>query len=171
MTSAWARAAGPAYSYASFHDFAAVSPRADGSASRSSAAVGFERRAVPSPSSTSRRSCRVSDCSEVSTWSSWTGVAVWVTAIVEPSPRSALPGEPGCRSTKKLPSRKIRGRILAVASLCSGSPCSSIAIVTTVLSVPSWASIRLTLPTSTPAIRTGESGRSPFEDVNTALTS
>ena len=65
----------------------------------------------------------------------------------------------------------MRGRIFAVASSCSGRPCFSIAIVTTVLSVPSWASTDLTLPTSTPAIRTGESGCRPFEDWNTALTS
>src|SRR5215212_4923394 len=61
-------------SYASLNDCAAVSPRAEGSASRSSAALGFDRRAVPRPSSTSRRSWRVSDCKAVSTWSSWTGV-------------------------------------------------------------------------------------------------
>ena len=33
------------------------------------------------------------------------------------------PGVPGRRSTKKLPSRKMRGRIFAVASSCSGSAC------------------------------------------------
>ena len=77
----------------------------------------------------------MSDCSEVSTWSSCTGVAVCVTLIVPPSSSSGAAGEPGLRSTKKLPSRKMRGRILAVASSCSGSPSSSIWSTTTAASV------------------------------------
>ena len=65
----------------------------------------------------------------------------------------------------------MRGRIFAVASSCSGRP-----LVLDrhrhdgVGAVPPAPRSRLTLPTSTPAIRTGESGRSPFDDVNTALT-
>ena len=39
-------------------------------------------------------------------------------------------GVPGEMSTKKLPSRKIRGRIANVASLWIGSPAFSIVIVT-----------------------------------------
>ena len=65
----------------------------------------------------------------------------------------------------------MRGRIFSVASRRSGSPFSSIASVTTALSLPSSPSTRLTLPTSTPAIRTGESGRRPFADWKTAFTS
>ena len=64
----------------------------------------------------------------------------------------------------------MRGRIFAVASVCSGSPDFSISIVTTALSEPSWPSTVLTLPTSTPAIRTGEPGRRLLADSNTALT-
>ena len=107
----------------------------------------------------------MSDCSVVRISSSWTGVAVWVTLIVSPSSSSGVPGEPGRRSTKKLPSRKMRGRILAVASSCSGSPSSSIWSTTTAASgLSSSASISFTLPTSTPAIRTGEPGRIEFAD-------
>ena len=40
-------------------------------------------------------------------------------------------GVPGLRSTKKLPSRKMRGRIFSVASAWIGRPSSLIAIVTT----------------------------------------
>ena len=47
---------------------------------------------------------------------------VCVTLIVSPSSSSGAPGVPGVRSTKKLPSRKMRGRIFAVASACSGRP-------------------------------------------------
>jgi hypothetical protein len=36
---------------------------------------------------------------------------VWLTGTVEPSSSSSLDGEPGCTSTKKLPSRKMRERI------------------------------------------------------------
>ena len=74
------------------------------------------------------------------------------------------------RSTKKLPSRKIRGRILAVASACSGSPSSSIYSTTTAASVPSSGSTDATLPTCTPAIRTGDPGRIEFADSNVART-
>ena len=107
--------------------------------------------------------------SAVRTWSSWTGAAVRVTFIVSPLPSSGEPAEPAVRSTKKLPSRKMRGRILAVASSCSGRPFLLISITTSAWSVPSFGLISLTLPTWTPAIRTGELTRRPLEDSNTAV--
>ena len=107
----------------------------------------------------------------MSTWSSWTGVAVCVIFSIPPSSSSSAPGVPGWRSTKKLPSRKMRGRIFAVASVAIGRPSSEISIVTTALSVPSSASTFMTLPTLTPAMRTGESGRRPLADSNVAWTS
>jgi hypothetical protein len=56
----------------------------------------------------------------------------------------------------QLPSRNSRGLIFAVASRCTGRPSSSIRRVTTTRCAPgSAASIETTLPTSTPAIRTG----------------
>ena len=87
----------------------------------SCAGVGLEFSDVSRPSSSALRSSRESLCSEVSTWSSCTGVAVWVILIVSPESSSGASGVPGLRSTKKLPSRKMRGRIFAVASSCSGS--------------------------------------------------
>ncbi len=63
-----------------------------------------------------RRSLRVSLFSAPSTCANWTGLAVRATGIVSPSSISPADGVPGERSTKKLPSRKIRGRIFAVAS-------------------------------------------------------
>ena len=111
----------------------------------------------------------MSVCSAVSTWSSCTGAAVWVSFSVSPSSSAGARALPGARSTKKLPSRKIRGRIRAVASLWIGRPLSAISIVTTA-AVPSPASTLLTLPTSTPAIRTGEPGRSELTDSNTAFS-
>ncbi len=57
------------------------------------------------------------------------------------SPMVGEPGVPGCTSTKKLPSRKIRGRIFSVASLWSGRPLSWISIVTIAAVVPGWRSI------------------------------
>ena len=106
------------------------------------------------------------------TSSIWTGVAVCWTGSVPPSSSSGADGEPAVRSTKKLPSRKIRGRILAVASAWIGRPLSSIRIVT-IAPVPprSVRSTPVTLPTSTPAIRTGEPGRRLFELSNAAWTS
>jgi len=78
--------------------------------------------------------------SEVSSWSSCTGVAVCCTGIVAPSFMFGWSGVPGVRSTKKLPSRNRRGRIFAVASLCNGSASWEICIVTTAasLSPPTW---------------------------------
>ena len=128
----------------------------------------MEFSAVESPSSSAVRSSRESLCSDVRTWSSWTGVAVWVILIVPPESSTVASGVPGLRSTKKLPSRKMRGRILAVASSWIGSPASSISIVSRAALVPSTGSIVLTLPTSTPAIRTGELGRIEFADSNCA---
>jgi len=43
---------------------------------------------------------------------------------VPPSYSSGADGVPGWMSTKKLPSRNSRGRILSVASVCSGSALS-----------------------------------------------
>ena len=79
---------------------------------------------------------------------------------------------------KKFPSRKMRGRIRKVASVCSGRPFSSIVIVTSAAAQrvrfratsahPGTALIPCTLPTLTPAIRTSESGRSPLALEKTA---
>ena len=112
----------------------------------------------------------MSDCSEVSTSSSWTGEDVRVTLITPPSSSSGASAEPGRRSTKKLPSRKMRGRILAVASSWRGSACLLSESVTTDVLVSSPASTLATLPTLTPAIRTGEPTRIEFADSNVALT-
>ena len=87
---------------------------------------------------------------------------------------------PGWRSTKKLPSRKIRGRIAKVASWCSGRPWLEIVIVTSA----AWQSLRfcpstvqpgpcetsVTVPTLIPAIRTSDPGRRPFALENVAWT-
>ena len=87
----------------------------------------------------------------------WTGAAVWVAGISPSDSSSGADGEPGWRSTKKLPSRKMRGRIFSSASSWIGRPLSSISIVTLAASSPaSTASTFVTFPTSTPAIRTGE---------------
>ena len=110
--------------------------------------------------------------SAVSTSPIWTGAAVWVTGIVSPLASSSPDGEPGSRSTKKLPSRKIRGRIFSSASSWIGRPRSSISMVTRAAPLPdSTASIFLTLPTSTPAMRTGDLGLRLFTFVKTAWNS
>ena len=98
-------------------------------------------------------------CSDVSSWSIWTGVAVCETGIVSPSEIVGAEGVPGSMSTKKLPSRKMRGRTLSVASLWIGRPASLTSIVTTALLVPSWPSTLTTLPMFTPAMRTGDLSR------------
>ena len=54
--------------------------------------------------------------------------------------RPAPTDVPGLTSTKKLPSRKMRGRIAKVASVCSGSPCLSIVIVTSAAWHRGWRS-------------------------------
>ena len=65
----------------------------------------------------------------------------------------------------------MRGRIFSSASLWIGRPESFISIVMTALFVPAWPSIFLTVPTLTPAMRTGEFSRIEFADGNTALNS
>ena len=102
----------------------------------------------------------MSDCNEASRSPNWTGAAVCVVGIgSSPSSSSRADGDPGSRSTKKLPSRKIRGRIFMVASSWMGRPVSLISIFTTAAPLsPLTASTSVTLPTSTPAIRTGELG-------------
>ena len=77
-------------------------------------------------------------------------------------------GVPGLRSTKKLPSRKMRGRIFSVASLWMGSALLSSSMVTTAASLDPARSTFLTLPTLTPAMRTGDPGRRLLDDSNTA---
>jgi hypothetical protein len=70
----------------------------------------------------------------------------------------------------------MRGRMAKVASLWSGSPLSSIVIVTTAALHGCWplqlvsGATLATLPTLMPAMRTSESGRTPLALANTALT-
>ena len=107
-----------------------------------------------------------------STWSIWTGPEVWVTGKVWPSSIVSALGVPGLTSMKLLPSKKIRGRTLSVASSCSGRPSSFILIVTLVAGEsPPTGSTFETLPTSTPAIRTAVPCCSGGTFSNTALTS
>ena len=73
--------------------------------------------------------------------------------IVALSASSGALGLPGSSSMKKLPSRKIRGRIEAEASTWIGRPASLTVKVTTELSP--FRSSPVTSPTLTPAIRTG----------------
>lgn len=92
-------------------------------------------------------------------WSSCTGVAVCCTGTVPPSEIVAADGVPGFTSTKKLPSRKIRGLIVAVASVWMGRPWDSMRMVTRAAAAPPSLSILptpVTLPTLTPPMRTGE---------------
>ena len=112
----------------------------------------------------------MSDCSEVRIWSNWTGVVARADATLSPSFSVGADGVPGCTSTKKLPSRKMRGRIANVASLWMGRPLSSICIFTSAPGSPGrrcWTPT--TLPTFTPAIRTGEAGRRLLAVGKTAL--
>ena len=114
----------------------------------------------------------MSDWSEVSTWSNCTGAAVWLIGIVSPSSSSAAVGVPGSRSTKKLPSRKIRGRIFARASSWIGRPDLPIRIVIVTASPsPLTGSTFVTRPTSTPAIRTGDAFLRLLADSKTASIS
>jgi hypothetical protein len=120
---------------------------------------------------TKRVSCsRVSWWRPVSTSSSCTGTAVCEIGSVWPESTVGAWGVPGRSSTKKLPSRKMRGRILIVASLWIGSPTFLIVIVTIAV-LPGPRSTFLTRPTSTPAIRTGERDCSSSPDVTTAFSS
>ena len=80
---------------------------------------------------TSCRLCRSSVCSVVSRSPNWTGADVWVIGIVSPLEIVGVLGVPGWRSTKKLPSRKMRGRTFIVASLWMGRPASVTSMVTT----------------------------------------
>ena len=64
----------------------------------------------------------------------------------------------------------MRGRIFTVASLWIGSALSCSSRTTIDMSVPGARSIVLTLPTFTPAIRTGEFGRIELADSTTALS-
>ncbi len=89
--------------------------------------------------------------------------------IVPPSGRSGALGLPDFTSRKKLPSRKIRGRISTWASSWIGCPESSTVKVTSETS-PTLR-VLTTLPTLTPAIRTGESLRMLAAFSNTALSS
>ena len=109
------------------------------------------------------RSARVGESSVVRIWSSWTGVAVCASGITPPAGRSGDSGEPGFRSTKKLPSRKMRGRILSVASRWIGRPSESIAsLISAVLPGPRMKPA--TWPTFTPAMRTGVRECSSFAE-------
>ena len=65
----------------------------------------------------------------------------------------------------------MRERIFAVASLWIGRPFSSTSIVTSTVLEPSLRSTFTTLPTFTPAMRTGESRRRSLEVWKTAWNS
>src|SRR3954447_1108064 len=118
------------------------------------------------------RSSRVSDWRAVSTWPNWTGAAVWFIGIVLPEPSVGAEGEPGLMSTKKLPSRKMRERTLSWASRWIGRPLSLISMVTSAPALPSLnGSTLVTLPTSTPAIRTGDLGLRLLAVAKAALSS
>ena len=128
---------------------------------------------------------RVGACSEVTTWSNWTGsVPCWI-GKVQLLGAVGASGVPGLTSTKKLPSRKMRGRIANVASLWIGRPlllmlmvmsaavhCWSLeaSLVSTDPPVrhPGTAPTPVTWPTSTPAIRTGDPGTRPVALEKTA---
>ncbi len=117
----------------------------------------------------------MSDCSAVSSSPNWTGLEVCWTGIRAPSFSFGADGEPACTSTNQLPSRKIRGRILSFASSCSGRPLSSISIVT-IAPAPSGppaltGSTLVTLPTCTPATRTGDLILRSLAERNAALNS
>ncbi len=117
-----------------------------------------------------RRSLRTSDLSTLRISPSWTGWAVWAIGIGSPSlSRTGALGVPGDRSTKKLPSSRILGRIFISASVWIGRPASSISIVSRAAPVLlSMVSTFLTLPTSTPAMRTGDEGLMLLASLNTA---
>ena len=92
-----------------------------------------------------------------------------VTGIVPSSSISGELGLPGSRSMKKLPSRKMRGRICAVASSWIGRPSSETVNVTVAFSPSRPTSV--TSPTLTPAIRTGDVVRMFAAFENVALSS
>jgi hypothetical protein len=118
-----------------------------------------------------RRSSRVSDSSTLRTWPNWTGTAVWLTGIVPPVSMTGADGVPGWRSTNSLPSRKIRGRMSIVASVWIGRPNFSISISIRAPSAPgATGSTFVTVPASTPAIRTSESALRLLTVLKTALS-
>ena len=90
--------------------------------------------------------------------------------MLSPSESSGALGLPGFRSTKKLPSRKRRGRISTSASAWIGWPSSSTLKVTSARSPP-LPETSVTSPTLTPAIRTGEVGRRVAAFSNVACSS
>src|ERR1700722_1238940 len=134
--------------------------------------------ARPYCSSSVCRLWRVFDCSEPSTWSSWTGSTPCWIGNEWPLLTIGADGVPGATSTKKLPSRNVRGRIQKVASEWIGRPFESISIVTSdawqLASPPDLqpgsSATPMTLPTLTPAIRTAEFGTSPLALANVACT-
>ncbi len=97
-----------------------------------------------------------------------------------PSFATGADGVPGETSTKKLPSRKMRGRMANVASSWIGSPSLVMLIVTSAawqaLCVvladlhPGSCATELTVPTLTPAMRTSDPGCSPLALANVACT-
>ena len=98
-------------------------------------------------------------------------MAVCWTGTSPPSLIVGVPGVPGCTSTKKLPSRKIRGRILSSASLWIGRPFLSISIVTRAAPLPLLSgSTSVTFPTSMPAMRTGDLGCRLFAEWKVAYS-
>jgi hypothetical protein len=108
----------------------------------------------------------VSVLSASSTWSSWTGSAVWVIGIVCAEESVFADGLPGCSSTNQLPSRKIRGRIFRVASLWIGRPLR-FDFHRHEAGCPSRL-IEADLADVTPAMRTGDFGVDVDAEANTA---
>jgi len=125
-------------------------PCTSGSCSAFSAASGLRVKPSPKPIRKFCRLARVSVFSVSSTWSSWTGSDVCVIGSVAPECSTLAEGLPGCSSANQLPSRKVRGRILTVASEWIGSPSEVISMLSTP-ALPSRET-EVTLPTSTPAI-------------------
>ena len=137
--------------------------------------------AVPYCCSRVCRLWRVSACSEVSTWSSWTGsIALLDRERVAVGGDRRRSGVPGLTSTKKLPSRKCAGGSRtsrpcgAAAPACRSSSSRRRRCIAAGVCAASWqpgpAPMLCTLPTLTPAIRTSDAGRSPFALENVAWT-
>ena len=99
---------------------------------------------------------------------------------VWPRETTGASGLPGEMSTKKLPSRKVRGRMAKVASSWIGSPWLVIVIWTCAAWHALWfladelqpgsGLTAVTVPTLTPAIRTSAPGTIPSALANVALT-
>ena len=99
---------------------------------------------------------------------------------VWPLEATGASGVPGETSTKKLPSRNVRGRIAKVASSWIGRPWLVIVIWTWAARHAVWSLAdglhpgsgvtAVTVPTLTPAIRTRAPGRIPLALANVALT-